>query len=82
MMTDRSRTGERQNPQSEWRIKRVSLIGSRSADFIRASGSKSPHKQAEHMTAHDPHPSHQSKISLASPGPSTHSLAMTIAAQN
>ena len=33
---------------------RVSLIGSRSADFIRASGFKSPHKQAEHMTAHDP----------------------------
>src|SRR5271168_4382886 len=29
------------------------------------------------MTAHDPHPFHQSKISLASPGPSTHALAMT-----
>jgi hypothetical protein len=35
--------------------KRVSLIGSRSADFIKASGhTKTSRSQAAHMTAHDP----------------------------
>ncbi len=54
-MTDRSRTGERQNPQSEWRV------AARFADWEPIRGfhqgqrlANTPHSQAVHMTAQDP----------------------------
>jgi hypothetical protein len=74
MMTDRSRTGERQNPQSGWRVT------ARFADWEPIRGfhqgqrlANTPRSQAAHMTAHDL-PQRHPKNSLASLGPSTHPL--------
>jgi hypothetical protein len=78
MMTDRSRAGERQTPQSEWRVQ------ARLPDWepIRGFHQAQRLNQSAAFTsrAHDrarPVLCVERKNSLASPGPSTHSLAIT-----
>jgi hypothetical protein len=78
MMTDRSRTGERQTPQSEWRVQ------ARLPDWepIRGFHQAQRLNQSAAFTSrsHDrtrPVLCVKRKNSLASPRPSTHSLAMT-----
>jgi hypothetical protein len=64
MNTD-GRSEDRQNPPVSSCREHVAMIGSRAADFIRASGT-TPRTQAGHMTA--PAPTFVSHFSLAPQG--------------